>query len=142
MRTFHTGGVFTGEVAEQQRAPYDGVVKYSKKLKVRPMRTRHGEDAFIVEGNGDFTLESAEGKRIYAVTQGSTLLVSDGQKVTQGQLMAEVAATGRTARKTTEKATKALNTGLAGEVLFSDLAIEEKKDRQGNTSYVARGGIS
>ncbi|MFM7885253.1 MAG: DNA-directed RNA polymerase subunit beta' [Pseudanabaena sp.] len=139
MRTFHTGGVFTGEVAEQQRAPHDGVVKYSKKLKVRPMRTRHGEDAFIVEANGDFTLENAEGKRIYAVTQGSTLLVSDGQKVTQGQLMAEVAATGRTARKTTEKATKALNTGLAGEVLFSDLAIEEKKDRQGNTSYVARG---
>ncbi|MFN5981554.1 MAG: DNA-directed RNA polymerase subunit beta'', partial [Pseudanabaena sp.] len=38
MRTFHTGGVFTGEVAEQQRAPYDGAVKYSKKLKVRPMR--------------------------------------------------------------------------------------------------------
>ncbi len=139
MRTFHTGGVFTGEVAEQQRAPYDGTVKYSKKLKVRPMRTRHGEDAFIVEANGDFTLEASEGKRVYAVTQGSTLLVSDGQKVTKNQMMAEVSATGKTSRKTTEKATKALNTGLAGEVLFSDLAIEEKKDRQGNTSYVARG---
>jgi DNA-directed RNA polymerase subunit beta' len=53
--------------------------------------------------------------------------------------MAEVSITGKTSRKTTEKATKALNTGLAGEVMFSDLAIEEKKDRQGNTSYVARG---
>ncbi len=139
MRTFHTGGVFTGEVAEQQRAPHDGTIKYNKKLKVRPMRTRHGEDAFIVESNGDFTLESSEGKRVYAVTQGSTLLVRDGQKVTPNQLMAEVSITGKTSRKTTEKATKALNTGLAGEVLFSDLAIEEKKDRQGNTSYVARG---
>jgi DNA-directed RNA polymerase subunit beta' len=139
MRTFHTGGVFTGEVAEQQRAPYDGTIKYSKKLKVRPMRTRHGEDAFIVESNGDFTLEGAEGKKVYAITQGSTLLMRDGQKATQNQLMAEVSITGKTSRKTTEKATKALNTGLAGEVLFSDLAIEEKKDRQGNTSYVARG---
>jgi DNA-directed RNA polymerase subunit beta' len=139
MRTFHTGGVFTGEVAEQQRAPYVGTVKYSKKLKVRPMRTRHGEDAFIVESNGDFTLEGSEGKQVYAITQGSTLLVRDGQKVTPNQLMAEVSITGKTSRKTTEKATKALNTGLAGEVMFSDLAIEEKKDRQGNTSYVARG---
>ncbi|GBO55190.1 DNA-directed RNA polymerase delta subunit [Pseudanabaena sp. lw0831] len=139
MRTFHTGGVFTGEVAEQQRAPYDGTIKYNKKLKVRPMRTRHGEDAFIVESNGDFSLESSEGKKVYAITQGSTLLVREGQKVTQNQLMAEVSITGKTSRKTTEKATKALNTGLAGEVLFSDLAIEEKKDRQGNTSYVARG---
>lgn len=139
MRTFHTGGVFTGEVAEQQRAPHDGTIKYSKKLKVRPMRTRHGEDAFVVESNGDFTLESSEGKKVYAITQGSTLLMRDGQKVTQNQLMAEVSTTGKTSRKTTEKATKALNTGLAGEVLFSDLAIEEKKDRQGNTSYVARG---
>ena len=42
------------------------------------MRTRHGEDAFVVESNGDFTLESSEGKKVYAITQGSTLLMRDG----------------------------------------------------------------
>ncbi|CAN1210416.1 DNA-directed RNA polymerase subunit beta' [Tumidithrix helvetica PCC 7403] len=140
MRTFHTGGVFTGEIAQQQRAPFDGSVKWHKKLKARPMRTRHGEDAFIVESNGEFTVEYTDGKKeSFAITQGSTLLVKDGQKVTQNQLLAEVAAAGRTSRKTTEKATKALNTDLAGEVFFSELTIEEKKDRQGNTNYIARG---
>jgi DNA-directed RNA polymerase subunit beta' len=140
MRTFHTGGVFTGEIAQQQRAPFDGSIKWPKKLKTRAMRTRHGEDAFVIESNGEFSIEYADGKKeTFSITQGSTLLVKDGQKVPQGQLLAEVAAPGRTSRKTTEKATKALNTDLAGEVFFSELTIEEKKDRQGNTNYIARG---
>ncbi|WP_019502160.1 DNA-directed RNA polymerase subunit beta' [Pseudanabaena sp. PCC 6802] len=143
MRTFHTGGVFTGEVAQQRRAAFNGTIKLPKKLRLRPMRTRHGDDAFIVEANGEFSLEGSEGKKeTFPITQGSTLLVKDGQKVSENQLLAEVAATGRTARKTTEKATKDVNTDLAGEVLFDNLVPEEKKDRQGNTSYIApRGGL-
>ncbi len=144
MRTFHTGGVFTGEVAQQQTADFDGTIKFSKKLRLRPMRTRHGDDAFIAENNGEFTLEAAGKKesKTITVTQGSTILVRDGQKVVKDELLAEVAAAGRTARKTTEKATKDVNTDLAGEVLLPDLVPEEKRDRQGNTSYIAsRGGL-
>ncbi len=143
MRTFHTGGVFTGEVAQQSRAPFAGTMKLPKKLRLRPLRTRHGDDAFIVEANGEFSIEGTEGKKeTFSITQGSTLLVKDGQKVIPNQLLAEVAAMGRTARKTTEKATKDVNTALAGEVLFDNLVPEEKKDRQGNTSYIApRGGL-
>ena len=37
MRTFHTGGVFTGEVASQIRAPFDGVVRYPKISKPVPI---------------------------------------------------------------------------------------------------------
>lgn len=51
MRTFHTGGVFTGEVAQQVRAMYDGVVRYPKGLRTRPFRTRHGEDTVLVESD-------------------------------------------------------------------------------------------
>jgi DNA-directed RNA polymerase subunit beta' len=76
MRTFHTGGVFTGEIAQQSRAKFSGTIKLPKKLRLRPIRTRHGEDAFIVEAPGEFMLESKEGrKKSYSVTQGSTLLV-------------------------------------------------------------------
>ncbi len=139
MRTFHTGGAFTGEVAQQQRAPFAGVIKIikAKSLNLRPIRTNHGDDAFEVGANGEFNLEGNGAKETFSVAQGSTLLVKDGEKVAKNQLLAEVAAGGRNARKTTEKATKNLNTGLAGEVYFDDLTPEEKKDRQGNTSYVA-----
>jgi DNA-directed RNA polymerase subunit beta' len=49
MRTFHTGGVFTGEVARQERAAQDGTIRIPRALRTRPFRTRHGEDALIAE---------------------------------------------------------------------------------------------
>lgn len=142
MRTFHTGGVFTAEVAAQVRAPFNGIVHHPKRLRSRPMRTRHGEEAVTVETNTVLTIEAGTQKESFAVTQGSTLLVQDGERVKQGQMLAEVAITGRNIRKSTEKATKDVASDLAGEVKFSGLVPEEKKDRQGNTTRIApRGGL-
>ncbi|KAI5421247.1 DNA-directed RNA polymerase subunit beta' [Lathyrus oleraceus] len=46
LRTFHTGGVFTGGTAEYVRAPSNGKIKLNEDL-VHPTRTRHGYPAFI-----------------------------------------------------------------------------------------------
>ncbi|MDX2096548.1 MAG: DNA-directed RNA polymerase subunit beta' [Leptolyngbyaceae cyanobacterium bins.59] len=143
MRTFHTGGVFTGEVARQVKASFDGVVRFPKKgLRVRPLRTRHGEDAQLVESNVELSLEAGDRKETVAVSQGSTLFVmKDGASVKKGQILAEVPIAGRT-RRTTEKATKDVASDLAGEVKFAEIVPEEKKDRQGNTTRIAqRGGL-
>jgi len=142
MRTFHTGGVFTAEVARQVQAEFDGIVRYGEFLRVRPFRTRHGEDAQVVETNGSLTLEAGNRKETVALTQGSTLRVRDGDVVKAGQMLAEVAIANRAAQKSTEKATKDVASDLAGEVKFSELVPEEKKDRQGNTTRTAqRGGL-
>ncbi len=146
MRTFHTGGVFTGEMARQEKAGFDGVMRVPKRLKTRPLRTRHGEDALIVESAGSDIKITLEGKgslqQVFSVSQGATLMVKDGQHVKAGQTLAEVPLTGR-GRKTTEKAAKDVASDLAGEVKFEDLVPEEKKDRQGNTTRIAqRGGLT
>ncbi|MDF0555351.1 DNA-directed RNA polymerase subunit beta' [Kamptonema sp. UHCC 0994] len=152
MRTFHTGGVFTGEVAKQERAEFAGTVSFQD-LRVRPFRTRHGEDAFVAENNGLLVLTgeagSGQGKKAtkatkvaIAVVQGSTLMVKDGATVKPGDFLAEVPLGGRAARKTTEKVTKDVATDLAGEVKFDGVVPEEKTDRQGNTTRIAsRGGL-
>ncbi|QOV24630.1 DNA-directed RNA polymerase subunit beta'' [Anabaenopsis elenkinii] len=154
MRTFHTGGVFTGEVAQQVRSKSEGTIRLPRKLRTRSYRTRHGEDALYVEANGvihlhpltttgdaaitNSPLEVQEIK----VTQGSTLYVQNGQQVKVGQLLAEVALGGRTTRTNTEKAVKDVASDLAGEVLFADVVPEQKTDRQGNTTTTAaRGGL-
>jgi DNA-directed RNA polymerase subunit beta' len=154
MRTFHTGGVFTGEVARQVRAPFDGVVRFSKGLRTRQVRTRHGEDREQVEsqtgeliltaapsGQGDRTQDRGLAKaEHFQLTSSSLLMVADGERVKAGQLLAEVAIGNR--RRTTEKAVKDVASDLAGEVLFADLIAEEKTDRQGNTTRIAqRGGL-
>ena len=141
MRTFHTGGVFTGEVARQVQAPFDGVVRFSKKLRTRGVRTRHGEDREQVEVAGDLVLEPTSSDlkpQTFPVTPGSLLMVSNGEHVKALQLLAEVAL-GKS-RLSTEKAAKDVAGDLAGEVLFAGLVPEEKTDRQGNTTRIAQQG--
>ncbi len=139
MRTFHTGGVFTGEVEKQLRAKVDGTIRYGT-LRTRSMRTRHGDDREQVEANGEFYLEpSGKGKKqTFSLTVGSTLLIADGTEVKAGNLLAEVALA--KGRRSTEKATKDVATDLAGEVLFANITPEEKTDRQGNTTRIAQKG--
>lgn len=143
MRTFHTGGVFTGEIAQQLRAPFAGKVSFPKSLRARAMRTRHGDEALQVEVANELVL-AGDGKKqqVFSLTPGSTVMVKDGATVAVDDIIAEVAMTGKTARKSTEKAQKDVATDLAGVVLFDDLPFEERTDRQGNVSYVAqRQGI-
>ncbi|MCP2729326.1 DNA-directed RNA polymerase subunit beta' [Limnofasciculus baicalensis] len=143
MRTFHTGGVFTGEVARLIPSPFAGVVRFGKKLRTRGVRTRHGDEREQVEVAGDLIVETKEKgaeSQVFPVTPGSLLMVVDGQEVKAGQLLAEVAL-GKS-RLSTEKAAKDVTSGLAGEVLFADMIPEEKTDRQGNTTRIAqRGGL-
>ena len=151
MRTFHTGGVFTAEAAEIIKAPFDGVVRFPKNLRLRAFRTRHGDDSFYIESNGKITVEQgdcaersggANRSQSLNVYQGSSIVVQNGQSVKKDQVLVEIPAGGRTARKTTEKATKDVATDLAGEVKFADVIAEEKTDRQGNMTRIAtRGGL-
>lgn len=141
MRTFHTGGVFTGEVARQVKAGKEGVIKFGKGLNTRRVRTSHGDEREQVEVAGDLLLQ-VKGKtaETYSVTPGTLLFVRDGDEVSKDQLLAEVAKA--RLQKSTEKATKDVSSDLAGEVLFDNLIPEEKTDRQGNTTRIAqRGGL-
>ena len=144
MRTFHTGGTFTGDVVPQVRAPYPGNVKISKSrsLRTRAFRTRHGEDALVVESSVDLILEGENSKKeAFNIPPGSILFVREGERVKLGQMLAEMPAAARV-RKVTERATMDVASDLAGEVLFADVVPEEKKDRQGNTTRIAqRGGL-
>ncbi|MFW1420287.1 hypothetical protein ACEV8X_22945, partial [Vibrio parahaemolyticus] len=46
MRTFHTGGVFSGEVLAEVRAPHEGTVHFHAPLPGLLVRTSHGKVAF------------------------------------------------------------------------------------------------
>lgn len=143
MRTFHTGGTFTGDVTPQIRAPFVGNVKLSKSrsMRTRAFRTRHGEDALVMESSTDVILEGEGRKESFNIPPGSILFVRDGERVKLGQMLVEMPAAARV-RKVTERATMDVASDLAGEVKFADVVPEEKKDRQGNTTRIAqRGGL-
>jgi DNA-directed RNA polymerase subunit beta' len=124
MRTFHTGGVFTGELAEQIRSPFDGVLRIPKSIKARLTRTRHGEEALILEESVKLDLYNyANIKSRIEFKQGTILFISDNEQLKKNQIIGEISARGNLI---TEKVTKDLSSTLSGEVYFSNLLIEER----------------
>ena len=56
MRTFHTGGVFSGDIMSEIKAPFDGIVKFSESFQGMLIRTPHGKIAFLTKVPGKFDL--------------------------------------------------------------------------------------
>jgi DNA-directed RNA polymerase subunit beta' len=140
MRTFHTGGVFSGGVSREiVKATNAGKVKVE--VPVRDFRTRHGDVVDIATRDGQLVIETAKGKdEVYTVPFGATLFVhKKGTSVEAGQAIFEFdpsSARGNMNRLT-EKATKDITADLSGKVRYEDFDADEKRDRQGNISRTA-----
>nr|YP_009109932.1 RNA polymerase beta' subunit [Trifolium strictum]AIJ28399.1 RNA polymerase beta' subunit [Trifolium strictum] len=91
LRTFHTGGVFTGGTAEYVRAPSNGKIKFNEDL-VHPTRTRHGYPAFICNIDLYVTIESPDIIHNVIIPPKSFLLVQNDQYVKSEQVIAEIRA--------------------------------------------------
>nr|YP_009318872.1 RNA polymerase beta'' subunit [Eriocnema fulva]APA17973.1 RNA polymerase beta'' subunit [Eriocnema fulva] len=89
LRTFHTGGVFTGGTAEHVRAPSNGKIQFNEDL-VHPTRTRHGHPAFICSIALYVTIESEDILHNVTIPPKSFLLVQNNQYVEAEQVIAEI----------------------------------------------------
>ena len=58
MRTFHTGGVFSGDVTDQIKAPFNGYIFYNHAIPGNLIRTLDGKIAFLTKTEGRFELLS------------------------------------------------------------------------------------
>jgi DNA-directed RNA polymerase subunit beta' len=128
MRTFHIGGV-AGGVSEitKHEARSSGVVKFDD---VKTVRNREG-DLVAMNRNGQVVLIDERGREAgrYQIVYGATLKVSDGQKVEEGQELAEW-----------DPFTFAILTEDAGTVHFKDLVegvtVREEVDEVTGLSHL------
>nr|AKF43117.1 RNA polymerase beta'' subunit [Francoa sonchifolia] len=117
LRTFHTGGVFTGGTAEQVRAPSNGKIKFNEDL-VHPTRTRHGHPAFICYIDLYVTIESEDIIHNVTIPPKSFLLVQNDQYVESEQVIAEIRA-GTDTLNFKEKVRKHIYSDSEGEMHWS-----------------------
>nr|YP_010570853.1 RNA polymerase beta'' subunit [Impatiens platysepala]UZG90714.1 RNA polymerase beta'' subunit [Impatiens platysepala] len=117
LRTFHTGGVFTGGTAEHVRAPSNGKIKFNENL-VYPTRTRHGHPAFLCSIDLDVTIESEDILRNVNIPSKSFLLVQNDQDVESEQVIAEIRA-GTCTLNFKEKVRKHIYSESEGEMHWS-----------------------
>ena len=101
MRTFHTGGVFSGDLLQEIRAPHSGKIWFPKALQGLLIRTSQGRIAFLIKVSGELLIESdnldgkaGKGKATSLSLEPSTILfVRQGEKVKNHQILAELAIT-------------------------------------------------
>lgn len=140
MRTFHTGGVFTGEFADKIYAPINCIVEHPDPIYLTIARTRHGEKAYLVNEACEVVLHSTKQKKseVISLTKGAMLLVENNSGVLKNQLIAEYPLSDRL---TTEKAQKAITSDISGKVYFTDLTIEEIENKQYVIRSAQKGGL-
>nr|YP_009859789.1 RpoC2 [Silene kiusiana]AWX05916.1 RpoC2 [Silene kiusiana] len=136
LRTFHTGGVFTGGTAEYVRAPYNGKIKFNEEL-VHPTRTRHGHPAFLCYIDLYVTIESEDSLHNVNIPPKSFILVQNDQYVESEQVIAEIRA-GASTLNFKEKVRKHIYSESGGEMHWSTDVYHAPKFTYGNVHLLPK----
>nr|YP_010619855.1 RNA polymerase b'-subunit [Symphyocladia marchantioides]WAX03868.1 RNA polymerase b'-subunit [Symphyocladia marchantioides] len=116
MRTFHTGGVFTGELSQNITSDVDGVVNYLDNVVLTETRNRYGDNVQLAQS--DFSLNIVDKnnrQKSFFITKNSLLFVKKLQHVSEGEVLAEYPIS---KKLSTEKAQKAVVADFSGSVHF------------------------
>ena len=136
MRTFHTGGVFSGDSTKQIRAPYTGTVNYKSQTVVKYVRTIHGEKGFQLLENLDLNIETKDNTLcLLRLPKNALLLVNPGQKVYRNQVIAEIQ---KTSNLILEADKKDIFTTVSGETFLQAIKIQQSIDNDGAITKTSR----
>nr|YP_010400632.1 RNA polymerase beta'' subunit [Phedimus spurius]UQS79278.1 RNA polymerase beta'' subunit [Phedimus spurius] len=136
LRTFHTGGVFTGGTAEHVRAPSNGKIKFNEDL-VHPTRTRHGHPAFLCYIDLYITIESEDILHNVTIPPKSFLLVQNDQYVESEQVIAEIRS-GTYTLNFKEKVRKHIYSDSEGEMHWSTNVYHASEFTYGNVHLLPK----
>nr|YP_010031218.1 RNA polymerase beta'' subunit [Synsepalum dulcificum]QOV02350.1 RNA polymerase beta'' subunit [Synsepalum dulcificum] len=136
LRTFHTGGVFTGGTAEHVRAPSNGKIKFNENL-VHPTRTRHGHPAFLCSIDLYVTIESEDILHNVNIPSTSFLLVQNDQYVESEQVIAEIRA-GTSTFNFKERVRKHIYSDSEGEMHWSTDVYHAPEFTYGNVHLLPK----
>jgi DNA-directed RNA polymerase subunit beta' len=125
MRTFHTGGVFSGDLTKQVRAPFAGTLKYKLKSKTSLTRTLHGEKGFNLMEAITLVIENLTGTVCSLdIPRGALLLANNGQQVYMNQIVAEIK---KDNNLILEEDRRDIYTHVSGEVFLQNIKLKEEE---------------
>ena len=136
MRTFHTGGVFSGDLTKQIRAPFSGTLHYQLKSTPNLIRTIHGEKGFKLSESTDLLIENTEGTLCkLEIPSDTILLVNTNKKVYQNQIIAEIK---KDTNLIIEEDRRDIHTEISGEVFLQNVKLEENLDGEGTKTKISK----
>jgi DNA-directed RNA polymerase subunit beta' len=136
MRTFHTGGVFSGDLTKQIRAPFAGTLRYQLQKSTSILRTLHGEKGFELIEDIELIIEKADQTLCsIAIPSNALLLVSNLKKVYRNQVIAEIK---KDANLVLEEDRKNIYTEVSGEIFLQNITVKENIDSGGAIKKISK----
>jgi DNA-directed RNA polymerase subunit beta' len=136
MRTFHTGGVFSGDLTKQIRAPFTGTLKYDVKSNTSLVRTIHGEKGFNLMEDAKLYMKNETGTICSLdIPKNAMLLANNKDKLHCNQVVAEIK---KDANLILEEDRKDIYTEVSGEVFLQDAKVQETFDGQGAIKRISK----
>nr|YP_009491945.1 RNA polymerase beta subunit [Pediastrum angulosum]AWI68097.1 RNA polymerase beta subunit [Pediastrum angulosum] len=140
MRTFHTGGVFSGGLTNQIIAPYDGYVEYSDTIPGTCIRTPQGDISFLTKAQGsffikekDFLLQENVNKLFrsdfYTIPAYAILFARNKQQIFKKQIVAQFSSIGQQ-QVQRGNAEQTVYAELEGEISFSQIDLLEQQNEK------------
>jgi DNA-directed RNA polymerase subunit beta' len=135
MRTFHTGGVFSGDLNQHIRSPFPGQISYDPEGQAKLVRTMYGETGFQLKEKLVLVVENQKGTKIsFSLPAGSLLFANKGQKVYTNEILAAIQ---KETNLISEENQEEIFSVSSGEVFFPSIKIEKRFDKQNNFYKVA-----
>nr|YP_009295785.1 RNA polymerase beta'' subunit [Schimmelmannia schousboei]AOM64720.1 RNA polymerase beta'' subunit [Schimmelmannia schousboei] len=139
MRTFHTGGVFTGELAQTIVNTKNCQVEYLNSMILSNARTRHGDHAMLVNADCKIKLiDENNQESLIDLVRGTLLLVKNKSFVKAGEVIAEYPLSNRVIK---ERAQKAVVADFSGSVHLTDFIIRDKQKPQNSLLSAKTSGV-
>lgn len=129
MRTFHTGGIFSGKAMQIITSPVSGIINYNSKNKGKKIITKFNEKAFLNFRKMKLQIKENNFKHYkIIIPENSLLFVKPNQKVYFKQILAQVTKKSKKVKKIKE--IKEIKTSISG------LTVMEK-----NKIWVLNGNL-
>lgn len=126
MRTFHTGGIFSGEIQETIQAPFNGTLYYNKKTRGKKIITKYNEKTFLTEQEKEISIKNHLFKNYkIIVPANSIILVKPNKKVSINQVIAQSYNWESKIQRKKTNQIKEIKAALSGTVIFK---LSDKKN--------------
>nr|YP_009326868.1 DNA-directed RNA polymerase [Codium simulans]ANJ70863.1 DNA-directed RNA polymerase [Codium simulans] len=127
MRTFHTGGVFSGAAIEQIYSPCNGYIAFSTLILGHLIRTSSGQIAFLTKQDSFFILKHKLNKFLFNIPTCSLIYIKQNEYVLKEQLLAQLQVSEPSMDQPTYTEQHTY-TDYSGQILFENITILQKKN--------------
>lgn len=144
MRTFHTGGVFSGENTEIIHAPHKGILKYNSIGNNKKIRTKYGEEAlFLMKEKNIVIQDNTNESSNITLPPCSILYTKSRKKVFSKQIIAEITNWKfiKSRKNNENKELTSFKTKTSGQTYFNKICNKKKYCREKEILWVLIGNI-